>query len=172
MKRRRILLFAIAILCSEFYCAAFIPKYCRKSVAKAPFHIALNAKFSTSRSRFLSALQLSAQDVAPENDIDKKKALNPLNNDGSSLLILNFVAILWGTQHVCIKASIDTYDSTSVLNLWRFLLSTLLFSKPLLELVLKEEIQKSKLIQAGIELGLWTFLGFGFQVEITYRFQK
>ena len=79
------------------------------------------------------------------------------------IALLNFVAILWGTQHVCIKTSIESYDSTSLLNFWRFWLSTLLFSRPLVQSLFVSPID-SVTLKAGFELGIWTFLGFGFQV--------
>lgn len=50
-------------------------------------------------------------------------------------LLLNAVAVLWGSQHVVIKASVDSYPTTSLVNFWRFLLSTLLFSPSLIKLL-------------------------------------
>lgn len=50
-------------------------------------------------------------------------------------LLLNGVAVLWGSQHVVIKASVDSYPTTSLVNFWRFLLSTLLFSPSLVKLL-------------------------------------
>ena len=44
-----------------------------------------------------------------------------------SFLVLNAVAIIWGTQHVVIKTSLENFPSPSVLNFWRFSLSFLLF---------------------------------------------
>lgn len=81
----------------------------------------------------------------------------------NSIAILNFVAILWGSQHVCIKSSIDLYESTSILNLWRFTMSTVLFLKPLLEFISKKPDRFDPTLRGGLELGLWTFLGFGCQ---------
>jgi drug/metabolite transporter (DMT)-like permease len=102
-------------------------------------------------------------------DID---AVNPY-------LILNFVAVLFGTQHVCIKSSLDVYSSTSLVNFWRFTLSALLFSPALVKVLsplskfgreeeslspsTSRERKKKRVIRAGIELGLYTFLGFAFQ---------
>ena len=60
----------------------------------------------------------------PENPVKIKADTDP---DITSLFLLNFVAIVWGTQHVCIKSSLELYDSTSLVNFWRFSLSTLLF---------------------------------------------
>ena len=128
---------------------------------------------------------LSTWSVNSENEMKGGNRKSSDNRDWterfderSSLFLLNFVAILWGTQHVCIKESIDLYQSTSVLNFWRFTLSTLLFSGPLVA-VLKSGSSSSsrskdfgksyekgnfeRTLRAGVELGLWTFLGFGFQ---------
>lgn len=44
-----------------------------------------------------------------------------------SFLLLNSVAIIWGTQHVVIKNALENFPSPSVLNFWRFALSFLLF---------------------------------------------
>lgn len=44
-----------------------------------------------------------------------------------SFLLLNSVAIIWGTQHVVIKSALENFPSPSVLNFWRFALSFLLF---------------------------------------------
>eukprot|EP01038_Epipyxis_sp_PR26KG_P012622 gene12622-16925_t len=78
----------------------------------------------------------------------------------NGFFLLNFVAILWGTQHVVIKSSLDDYSTSSLLNFWRFTLSSLLFL-PSFIAVLKEK--KVDTMKAGMELGLYTFLGFGFQ---------
>ena len=44
-----------------------------------------------------------------------------------SFLLLNSVAIIWGTQHVVIKTALESFPAPSVLNFWRFTLSFLLF---------------------------------------------
>ncbi len=134
---------------------------------------------------------LSTSNVNIENDTSAKIQESDENggwsdqlDERSSLFLLNFVAILWGTQHVCIKQSIDLYQSTSVLNFWRFTLSTLLFSGPIVTAFGNSRIDSSNIdsgnnlteigapydkgnfertLKTGIELGLWTFLGFGFQ---------
>lgn len=51
----------------------------------------------------------------------------------NALLLLNGVAILWGTQHVVIKSALDIYPTSSLVNFWRFILSTLLFSPSLIK---------------------------------------
>ena len=37
----------------------------------------------------------------------------------NSYMLLNFVAVLYGTQHVIIKTTIDKYQSASLVNLWQ-----------------------------------------------------
>jgi hypothetical protein len=44
-----------------------------------------------------------------------------------SFFLLNAVAVIWGTQHVVIKSTLDNFPAPSVLNFWRFSLSSLLF---------------------------------------------
>jgi hypothetical protein len=52
---------------------------------------------------------------------------NESSNTINGFLLLNMVAVLWGTQHVVIKSALSTYPTSSSLNFWRFTLSTLLF---------------------------------------------
>lgn len=117
------------------------------------------------------------------NDIDGEEVKNitpasTTTNSGGikSFLLLNSVAVLWGTQHPIIKSSLSLFDSTSFLNFWRFLLSSALFSPAFFQAV-GEYIsirngsnsntasmgKMDGLFKAGIELGLYTFLGFSFQ---------
>jgi drug/metabolite transporter (DMT)-like permease len=86
--------------------------------------------------------------------------------DNKDYFLLNFVAVLFGTQHVVIKSALTDYSSSAILNLWRFSLSTLLFSPSLSGLFSLKDGKlsvKECTVRAGMELGLWTFLGFGFQ---------
>ena len=52
------------------------------------------------------------------------------NDQSLAFILLNSVALLWGSQHVIIKAALITgeQNSAALLNLWRFTFSTLLFS--------------------------------------------
>lgn len=74
---------------------------------------------------------------ADGSDVDASIASQRFAIDPSLLgfLLLNAVAVLWGSQHVVIKASVDSYPTTSLVNFWRFLLSTLLFSPSLVKLL-------------------------------------
>ena len=111
-----------------------------------------------------------------DNDINsntKTNSDNLINNlelsESQCYLVLNFVAILFGTQHVCIKGLVGSFTSTSLVNFWRFLLSALLFSPALVKTLTSQfndnsnNNDKSLTIKGGIELGIYTFLGFAFQ---------
>lgn len=78
-----------------------------------------------------------------------------------SFLLLNGVAILWGSQHIVIKTIVETFPSTSLVNFWRFATSAILFSPSLLTIAKSEK--RNEILKAGLELGLYTFLGFAFQ---------
>jgi len=54
---------------------------------------------------------------------------------GNGIILLNFVAIIWGSQHVVIKSSLSDYTLPSLLNFWRFTLSAMLFSPSLLNIL-------------------------------------
>lgn len=82
------------------------------------------------------------------------------------VFLLNFVAILFGTQHPIIKLGLANFDNTALLNLWRFSFSSLLFisNVPNIVSLKKSGFQVNDVtLKAGLELGLWTFLGFAFQ---------
>ena len=64
-------------------------------------------------------------DSLSQDEISKLATSSPLIS--KSFLVLNAVAIIWGTQHVVIKTSLENFPSPSVLNFWRFSLSFLLF---------------------------------------------
>lgn len=78
----------------------------------------------------------------------------------NSFLILNSVAVLWGTQHVVIKSAIESYPETSLMNFWRFTVSAVLFTPALISTIKNNERETWR---GGIELGIYTFLGFAFQ---------
>jgi hypothetical protein len=84
--------------------------------------------------------------------------------EGSGLLgtalpfvLLNMVTVLWGTQHAVIKSTLlNAPDSPGLMNFCRFALASLLFI-PWTPNPAKEEDRG--LWRAGVELGLWMFLG-------------
>jgi hypothetical protein len=100
------------------------------------------------------------------------------NNLINSYLLLNLVAIIYGTQHPIIKISMNDFSSTSLVNFWRFFSSALLFSPAFIQLFFNDiknnemmidsnnndsNNNKYDIYKAGIELGIYTFLGFAFQ---------
>ena len=78
----------------------------------------------------------------------------------TSFLILNAVAVIWGTQHVVIKSSLEAFPSPSVLNFWRFATSAVLFLPAFVHTL---STKNTRTLRHGAELGLWTTLGFAFQ---------
>lgn len=117
-----------------------------------------------------------------------------------AFLLLNGVAIIWGSQHTVIKSTLVATDSfpASSLNFWRFLSSAAFFAPSLVKLALSWGQQQSstgqeqgpglgnlgdylgspgtdgtrsddavsprqRVIRGGLELGVYTFLGFAFQ---------
>ncbi len=85
----------------------------------------------------------------------------PSNGMSTQLFLLNAVAIVWGTQHLVIQDSVcDFYPSASFVNSARFCLAALCFVPPVL---LNYTNVTNSLVLAGAELGLYQFLGFGFQ---------
>ena len=117
-------------------------------------------------------LQLHKEDSVVEESILQ---VNEKGGAWKSVLLLNAVAVIFGSQHAVIKGSLDLFPSTSLLNFWRFLSSALLFSPALLTLLAsskgtgkEKDVDdggegKPDIWRAGTELGLWTFLGFAFQ---------
>ena len=144
-----------------------------------------------------------------ENVEEKEKEKEVANGDQEqykALFLLNFVAVLWGSQHVVIKSSLDNFPATSVVNFWRFASSSVLFLPALIDVIRRgrggvavkkdklnqsnqkapstlrisstssissvneqsDEITesdslKASVVAAGVELGLYTFLGFALQ---------
>eukprot|EP01036_Dinobryon_divergens_P033924 gene33923-43828_t len=75
--------------------------------------------------------------------------------------------VLWGSQHVVIKSALSDYPSTSLLNMWRFAISSLLFIQPISRILTTTLSSPGSanlpLLKAGAELGVYTFMGFAFQ---------
>ena len=73
---------------------------------------------------------ISAQPVPTKTFTDESSVASfapPAALMSKSFLLLNTVAIIWGTQHVVIKTALESFPAPSVLNFWRFSLSFLLF---------------------------------------------
>ena len=80
---------------------------------------------------------ISSEKTSVSNDKDSQvlESNKDINNDSNTVLngflLLNAVAVLWGSQHVVIKSALSDYPSTSILNMWRFAISSLLFIQPI-----------------------------------------
>jgi len=94
-----------------------------------------------------------------------------------SILLLNLVTIIWGTQHAIIKQLIVDDISTSEFTLARFMIALLLvmrYTPPLTSNALMKHKNSdddnsnsvgdfNDVWRWGIELGIWMFLGYAFQ---------
>lgn len=79
-------------------------------------------------------------------------------SEPTSLLILNLLTILWGTQHSLIKATVSADTLPATLNSARFLLAALI-SLPFLPRL----TPRSPLLRPALEQSLWMFLGYAAQ---------
>ena len=75
---------------------------------------------------------VSGNCTLPETKADTSNFLTTLSSsisEPAALLLLNFVTILWGSQHAIIKMALDSGDgmSPAALNLDRFLIAAVLF---------------------------------------------
>ncbi|GKY92154.1 hypothetical protein MPSEU_000186700 [Mayamaea pseudoterrestris] len=108
-----------------------------------------------------------------------KEPFLPINMPSQSILLLNLVAILWGSQHAVIKLCVqDSPDAAGPFTLLRFGIAALLASPftPGLKSLISSLANKSdsstfessandlqQIWRWGLELGFWMFLGFSFQ---------
>jgi len=118
-----------------------------------------------------SAIHLS------NNDNDNSKAMKAaatttISSTTVSVLLLNLVAILWGSQHAVIKTVVSDTNNPAAFTLLRFGLAALLASPytPSLFVVgssddssSAKQNQNADAWRWGLEMGFWMFLGFGFQ---------
>jgi len=117
--------------CDAFARVRNLPCCGQKSLSHDPFqHPAIVFKFSRAESSCIHAARTGSD---AENPVD-------LSSKISGVLLLNFVAILWGTQHVCIKSSLESFGSTSLVNFWRFLMSSLIFFPSFLKTLVANNI--------------------------------
>jgi drug/metabolite transporter (DMT)-like permease len=78
---------------------------------------------------------------------------NVVRNTG----LLNLVAVLWGSQHLIIKNAVNSYPSPSLVNFSRFITSLIFFIPSAYNAIKSKNMLT---IKAGMELGLYSFLGF------------
>ncbi|KAL3927801.1 MAG: hypothetical protein SGBAC_012926 [Bacillariaceae sp.] len=98
-----------------------------------------------------------------DGEVDDTEVTNEADGVFSSVLLLNCVAILWGTQHAVIKTLINDTTPASY-SLLRFGLAALIASPYLPKLPSKEDGDKSfDAWRWGSELAIYQFLGFALQ---------
>lgn len=170
----------------------------------APSYQSVRCRLSVSQAKRVQPLYSGTDDnVHTENSLNVVSTTDQSTANGDStsqtpviasnswfasygFLVLNAVAVIWGSQHVIIKSAVQTFPLTSLVNFWRFLLSAVIFSPALINyLQLSRKSQSSAsnptnndrnavlnpptivknqgVIRAGTELGIYTFLGFAFQ---------
>ena len=74
--------------------------------------------------------------------------------------LLNLVAILWGSQHFIIKNAVSSYPAPSLVNFSRFLVSLIFFIPSAFNAIKSKNLLT---LESGLELGVYSFLGFTFQ---------
>jgi hypothetical protein len=125
---------------------------------------------SSKNDKDIKTILFSSSASDTETETGSQSSTNHNNFDLYSFLLLNMVAVIWGSQHVVIKSAVDTFPLTSLVNFWRFLMSSLLFSPALVQYLLSKpnletraDQKQDGIVRAGMELGFYTFLGFAFQ---------
>jgi len=117
------------------------------------------------------ALSPASNEPKPKQHDEFSSATNT-TNVSLSVLLLNLVAILWGSQHAIIKTVVSDTSNPAAFTLLRFGLAALIASPytPLLPMISKgTTVEKSTATTIhntwrwGLEMGFWMFLGFGFQ---------
>mmetsp|Transcript_17690 Transcript_17690/g.32716 ORF Transcript_17690/g.32716 Transcript_17690/m.32716 type:complete len:416 (-) Transcript_17690:423-1670(-) len=113
-----------------------------------------------------SNTSIEKKETERRNDIDEDSL-----DQFSSILLLNFVAVIWGSQHAFIKTIVQDSDVASFTFL-RFFLASIIASPYLPGLPFPQRVSKTEatnnddLLKAwrwGAEMGLWMFLGFSLQ---------
>jgi len=112
-----------------------------------------------------------------KKSVDKEE-FSPFQSIGmpaDSVLLLNLVAIIWGSQHAVIKTCVSDIDPSSF-SLVRFFLGALIATPgicsgstdkreqkitPMMEKMNNERVKLT--LRWGAEMGLWMFLGYAFQ---------
>mmetsp|Transcript_17858 Transcript_17858/g.23529 ORF Transcript_17858/g.23529 Transcript_17858/m.23529 type:complete len:440 (-) Transcript_17858:288-1607(-) len=141
-------------------------------------------------------------EIVTEEKIAPSENLSKPNSEGFSIptwaayVLLNSIAVIWGTQHAVIKSVVDSGADPALVNFSRFAIATAILTPwiPGLDMIVappekkepfgrteedsslpssdtlrskpsfsdKQGTIKEQWI-AGLELGLWMFLGYGFQ---------
>ena len=130
----------LAVLATVISFFAFIvSSYRLKTGANLDSYLIINKKVRTCNELDFRKTTVIFSDKSSVSNKDDHR-INVLTydtNNGDSnaivngFLLLNAVAVLWGSQHVVIKSALSDYPSTSLLNMWRFAISSLLFIQPI-----------------------------------------
>ena len=159
-KKKAMRLFAIVIILAKF---ALLPPAVRG------FRPTLMKRYGTSKALKSSdsnedLLVIKKVEVV-EKGLTKIKPNDGALESGRAFFLLNLCAIIWGSQHVVIKSSLEGGGfPTSALNFWRFLSAAVVFSPAFLNVLTdKRKTSTSRVLRGGVELGVYTFLGFAFQ---------
>lgn len=119
---------------------------------------------------------LMMDQTKPLENVDTQEKLSFLQSialPSNSILLLNFVAIIWGSQHAIIKTCVSDLDPSSF-SLVRFLIGASIATVGVLPLnssktdnisdtTTKNQIIDGTTLRWGAEMGLWMFLGYAFQ---------
>lgn len=122
----------------------------------------------------VSQQKLDVEHPAPDDKIPELKDETPWKSDAKfAIILLNMVALLWGTQHAIIKTVVaDESTSAAAFTLCRFALAAIVaLPGGITELFRSHEVSDGRtdrpdyatLARWGAEMGLWMFLGFAFQ---------
>lgn len=102
----------------------------------------------------------SSKQLGVLNNLRPPQKISPESILLSNAAILNVVAVLWGSQHLIIKSAVNGYPAASLVNFSRFLVSLCFFIPSVYDTIKTKNILT---IKSGLELGLYSFLGFAFQ---------
>lgn len=103
-------------------------------------------------------------------DHEKTNNIQNQNTDWNAVLLLNLVAVIWGTQHSVIKMVVDECDA-SAFSFSRFAIAAVIASPFTPSFPsLKDNIFSDQAVSEntlawrwGLEMGTWMFLGYAFQ---------
>jgi drug/metabolite transporter (DMT)-like permease len=109
-------------------------------------------------------------DVASIEDNGKTNKIQNQNTDWNAVLLLNLVAVIWGTQHSVIKMVVDECDA-SAFSFSRFAIAAIIASSftpsfpSLKDNIFSDQVVSENTLawRWGLEMGTWMFLGYAFQ---------
>lgn len=137
---------------------------------KSGFRRSRTSQFSLSQENDeCSVLTAGSNDTIVEDHKNPNTSQNQ-NTDLNAVLLLNLVAVIWGTQHSVIKMVVDDCDA-SAFSFSRFAIAAMIASPFTPSLPsLKDNIFSNEAVSEnalswrwGLEMGTWMFLGYAFQ---------